>query len=325
MSKETKTVMAIRPAQSGSIVQDTEIGRDRPIDASLADAYAHCRRLTRDASKSFFLAAALLPASKRRAVEALYAFARTSDNAVDEHEAPTQALDAWLASLHGATTSQDPVLRAWHDASTRYSLPRTLADELLAGVGMDLTISRYQTFEELQLYCYRVASVIGLLSMHIIGYEAGADPYAIQLGTALQLTNILRDVGEDAARGRIYLPLEDLERFGLCEADILNGIQDQRFRALMRWQIARAERLYQGAWPGIVLLHRDGQFAVAAAALLYRAILPRIVANDFDVYSRRAFVSTSAKLLLLPRIWRQLGRLQRGNTALPPLKLGAPT
>lgn len=315
--------MAIRPVQSGSIAQDTEIGRERSIDASLADAYAHCRRITRDASKSFFLAAALLPAPKRRAVEALYAFARTSDNAVDEHTDPAVALDAWLTSLHGATTSGDPVLCAWRDTSTRYALPRSLADELLAGVGMDLTTSRYHTFEELQVYCYRVASVIGLLSMHIIGYEAGADPYAIQLGTALQLTNILRDVGEDAARGRIYLPLEDLERFGLCEDHILNGVRDQRFRDLMRWQIARAERLYQASWPGIVLLHRDGQFAVAAAALLYRAILPKIIANDFDVFSTRAFVSTSEKLLLLPRIWRQLGKLQRGNTALPALSLGA--
>jgi 15-cis-phytoene synthase len=126
-------------------------------------------------------------------------------------------------------------------------------------VGMDLSISRYQTFEELQLYCYRVASVIGLLSMHIIGYDEGADLYAIQLGTALQLTNILRDVGEDATRGRIYLPLEDLERFGLCEDDILAGVQDRRFRALMRWQIERAERLYQASWPGITMLHDPAQ------------------------------------------------------------------
>ena len=209
------------------------------------------------------------------------------------------------------------MLRAWHDTSTRYALPQALADELLTGVGMDLTINRYQTFDELQLYCYRVASVIGLISMHIIGHEADAEPYAIQLGIALQLTNILRDVGEDAARGRIYLPLEDLERFGLCEDDILNGVQDQRFRALMLWQIERAERLYQASWPGIRLLHRDGQFAVAAAALLYRAILPKIVANDFDVFSRRAFVSTREKLVMMPRIWRRLNALQRGNTATP--------
>jgi phytoene synthase len=217
--------------------------------------------------------------------------------------------------------SHDPVLLAWHDTSTRYALPRALADELLAGVGMDLSINRYQTFDDLRLYCYRVASVIGLLSMHIIGYEEGAEPYAIHLGTALQLTNILRDIGEDAARGRIYLPLEDLERFGLREEDILNRVQDQRFRELMQWQIARAERLYQEAWPGILLLHRDGQFAVAAAALLYRAILPRITANDYDVFTTRAFVSGGEKLLLLPRIWRLLGALRRGDTRLPALNL----
>ena len=314
--------MASRPAQNGSIVQDLQVGRQRPIDVDLIDAYAHCRQVTRDASKSFFLAAALLPTHKRMAVEALYAFARTSDDVVDEQANPVTALEDWLSCLHGMTTSQDPVLRAWQDTSTRYALPQALADELLTGVGMDLTISRYRTFDELQLYCYRVASVIGLISMHIIGHETDAEPYAIQLGTALQLTNILRDVGEDAARGRIYLPLEDLERFGLCEDDILNGIQDQRFRALMFWEIERAEHLYQASWPGIRLLHHDGQFAVAAAALLYRAILPKIVANDFDVFSRRAFVSTGEKLLMLPRIWFRLRALQRGNLLLPALNYG---
>jgi phytoene synthase len=313
--------MAIRSVQPGSTAHNAPASLSRPVDPTLSDAYAHCRRITRGASKSFFLAAALLPAPKRRAVEALYAFARTSDDVVDEHESPAIALDRWLACLHGPAMSHDPVLLAWHDTSTRYALPRALADELLAGVGMDLSINRYQTFDDLRLYCYRVASVIGLLSMHIIGYEEGAEPYAIHLGTALQLTNILRDIGEDAARGRIYLPLEDLERFGLREEDILNRVQDQRFRELMQWQMARAERLYQEAWPGILLLHRDGQFAVAAAALLYRAILPRITANDYDVFTTRAFVSGGEKLLLLPRIWRLLGALRRGDTRLPALNL----
>ncbi len=211
LPRRMKTVMAIRPAQPGSLVRNTQIEFSGPLDAGLAEAYMHCRRTTRDASKSFFLAAALLPAPKRRAVEALYAFARTSDDVVDEQASPVDAFNVWLSGLHSAAPSDDPVLRAWHDTSTRHAIPHILADELLAGVGMDLTISRYQTFDELKLYCYRVASVIGLISMRIIGHDEDAETYAIQLGIALQLTNILRDIGEDAARGRIYLPLEDLD------------------------------------------------------------------------------------------------------------------
>jgi phytoene synthase len=214
----------------------------------------------------------------------------------------------------------DPLLPAWADVSQRYALPAGLTRELLAGVGMDLSIKRYATFSDLQLYCYRVASVVGLLSMHIIGFTPGAESYAIQLGIALQLTNILRDVGEDAARGRIYLPLEDLERFGVREEDILEGVRSEAFQALMRWEIARAEALYQASWPGIAMLHRDGQMAVATAALLYRAILPKIAANGYDVFTKRACVSRREKLLLLPAIGLQLSALRRGDLRLPRLR-----
>jgi len=311
--------MAIRSAQSGNVTAHApaEVSSAQPRE--LVDAYAHCRRLTRGASKSFFLAASLLPAPKRRAIEALYAFARTSDDLVDEHADPILTLEQWIRRVHDTTDNADPVLRAWADTCQGYALPRTLADELLAGVGMDLAIDRYRTFDDLQVYCYRVASVVGLLSMHIIGSQEGAEPFAIQLGIALQLTNILRDIGEDAARGRIYLPQEDLERFGVREADLLNGTPDARFRALMRWEIERAEMLYQSSWRGIAMLHGDGQFAVAAAALLYRGILPKIVANDYDVFTRRAFVPMHEKLLMLPRIRLRLSALRRGDTRLPPL------
>lgn len=312
--------MAIHSAQSGNVTAHTPTEVFSAHLRELAMAYTHCRRVTRGASKSFFLAASLLPAPKRRAIEALYAFARTSDDLVDEHAEPLSALEAWIAQARNAAGSADPVLQAWADTCQAYALPCTLADELLAGVGMDLRIDRYQTFADLQVYCYRVASVVGLLSMHIIGSQDGAEPFAIQLGIALQLTNILRDIGEDAARGRIYLPQEDLERFGVREVDILNGTRDARFRALMRWEIERAETLYQSSWRGIALLHGDGQFAVAAAALLYRGILPKIVANDFDVFTKRACVPAHKKLLMLPRIRLRLSALRRGDTRLPPLR-----
>ena len=163
---------------------------------------------------------------------------------------------------------------------------------------------RYETFEDLATYSYGVASTVGLMSMHIIGFS-GADalPFAIKLGLALQMTNILRDVGEDWRRGRLYLPLEELAHFGLTEADIAAGVVDDRWRAFMRFQLDRTRQLYEEAWPGIGKLHKDGRFAIAAAAGLYRAILPKIEANDYDVFNNRAFVSTWGKLRLLPGLW----------------------
>ena len=320
MAEEYKPPMSILPAQSGNALASSRIEPVRALDSDLAGAYAHCRRVTREASKSFFLASRLVPQPKREAIEALYAFARTSDDVVDRHAQPIAGLEAWIAQVRHQSESPDPVLQAWSDTCRRYAIPEVLADELLAGVGMDLTIDRYQTFSELEVYCYRVASVVGLLSMRIIGFAEGAEPYAIQLGIALQLTNILRDVGEDAARGRIYLPLEDLHRFGISEQAVLDGVRDDRFRALMRWQIARAEALYQASWPGIALLHRDGQFAVAAAALLYRGILTKIVANDFDVFHMRACLSRREKLLMLPYIRLRVAALRGGNMQLPALR-----
>jgi phytoene synthase len=280
---------------------------------SLAAAYTACRAITRRHSKSFFLATRLLPSEKRLAMEALYAFCRTSDDAVDAHANGADALGNWVAQINRpAPPLHEPVLVAWADACERYQLSCDLTNELLAGVAMDLSIQRYETFAELWVYCYRVASVVGLLSMQIIGFEPGAEVYAIRLGIALQLTNILRDIGEDAQRGRIYLPLEDLRRFQLSEADILNGVRDDRFRALMHYEVERAEQLYRSSWPGIALLNPDGQLAVAAAALLYRGILGKIVANDFDVFTKRAHLSSSEKLLMLPRIRYRLYQLRRG-------------
>jgi len=284
---------------------------------TLPAAYAACREITRHHSKSFFLASRLLSPPKRQAMEALYAFCRTSDDLVDANDDAAAALARWVALLrHPSPRLDHPVVVAWSDTCERYKLTCDLANELLAGVAMDLTVQRYATFAELWVYCYRVASVVGLLSMRIIGYAAGAEAYAIRLGIALQLTNILRDVGEDARRGRIYLPQEELHRFGLSEQDILRGVRDERFKALMRYQIARAEQLYRASWPGVTLLNRDGQLAVATAALLYRGILAKIVANDFDVFDRRAHLTLAEKLLMLPRIRLRLSRLRAGDAEL---------
>lgn len=278
---------------------------------SLADAYRFCHQLTRQHSKSFFLSSQLLPAEKRRAVRALYAFCRMSDDTVDlPNRDPARTLADWVRRSRAPhPPADDPVLIAWFDARRRYNLSPALTDELLAGVAMDLSINRYTTFADLWLYCYRVASVVGLLSMGIIGYAPGAEPYAIKLGVALQLTNILRDIGEDVRRGRVYLPQEDLERFGLTADDILASTYDDRFIALMRFQIDRARRFYDESWPGIALLPSDSRLAVAAAARVYRAILDRIVTNNYDVYTHRAYLPLQGKLALLPGIWRDLRRM----------------
>ncbi|HWQ13337.1 MAG TPA: squalene/phytoene synthase family protein [Roseiflexaceae bacterium] len=294
--------------------QDGQEHAARPVvqrTYSLPEAYAHCAAITRANSRSFYLSTRLLPPEKRRAVRALYAFCRTSDDIVDGHEPhAARTLARWVTQVHAPCAPPDsPVLLAWNDTAARYQVPRALVNELLAGIAMDLTVNRYATFDELRLYCYRVASVVGLIAMQIIGHQAGAQPYAEQLGVALQLTNILRDIGEDARRGRVYLPLEDLARFGLSDADILVGRVDGRFRALMRFEIARAQRLYEEAWPGVALLSADGRLAIGAAAEIYRAILGRIAANGFDVFGRRAYVPLAEKLLILWRVWRRVRRL----------------
>ena len=287
---------------------------DRP-QLHLNEAYRTCEAITRKHSRSFFLSTQLLPVEKRRAIRALYAFCRTSDDLVDHAGHDTErALAAWVALVHAPQAPPDnAVLLAWRDTIARYGVSQALVDELLAGVAMDLTVNRYATFDDLWRYCYRVASVVGLISMQIIGGQPSATPYAITLGLALQLTNILRDVGEDAARGRIYLPQEDLMRFGVHEDDLLAGCQnpggridDAHFRALMNYEIDRAHVFYEAAWPGIAMLDPDGQFAVAAAAEMYRGILARIVANDYDVFAHRAHVSLASKLLTLQRVWRRL-------------------
>jgi phytoene synthase len=193
---------------------------------------------------------------------------------------------------------------AWADTRARYEIPQGYGDQLLAGVSRDLVQTRYQTFDDLVTYAYGVASTVGLMSMHIIGFSnADAVAYAIKLGVALQITNILRDVAEDWQRGRVYLPQEELALFGLTEDDLDKGRVDNRWRRFMRFQIERNRQLYEEAWPGIALLNKDGRFAIAAAAELYRAILDDIEAHDYDVFSRRAHVSKWGKLRMLPGIW----------------------
>ena len=210
-------------------------------------------------------------------------------------------------------TPDDPVVLAWADARARYRIPTAYAEQLIDGVARDLTTTRYASFDDLAAYCYGVASTVGLLSMHIIGFAGReAIPYAVKLGVALQLTNILRDVREDWAAGRVYLPQDELAAFGLSDADISglstagfrgeDGVTD-RWRAFMRFQIERNRQLYNEAAPGIAWLDPAGRFAIAAAAGLYRDILESIAARDGDVFSQRAKPRTRTALPRAVGLW----------------------
>jgi phytoene synthase len=220
-----------------------------------------------------------------------------------------EQLSVWRQS---ALSHQPPetnlVAVAWAHTRLRYNVPLRYAEQLIDGVARDLVQTRYETFADLAAYCYGVASTVGLMSMHIVGFAGPeAIPYAIKLGVALQITNILRDVAEDWRVGRVYMSQADLAHFGLSEADIAEGVESgvvhEPWRKFMRDQIERNRCLYKEALPAISMLNRDGRFAIATAAELYKAILTDIEAHDYNVFTRRAYVGAIGKLRRLPMIW----------------------
>jgi len=283
-------------------------------DAQALDAaYHQCDVITRTHSRTFYMASGLLPEEKRRAARALYAFCRVTDDIVDS-PAPTATRKSQLTAWQNRVTAEhppahDPVALAWADTKARFNIPGGYADQLIEGVASDLTQVRYDTFAGLAEYSYGVASTVGLMAMHIIGF-AGEEalPYAVKLGVALQVTNILRDVAEDMRNGRIYLPADELAEYGIDEAYIRSGIVDDRWRDFMHFQIERNRKLYQESLPGIALLDSDGRFAIAAAAELYQAILTDIENHDYQVFNRRSHIGLLGKLRRLPGIWARSRR-----------------
>jgi phytoene synthase len=283
-------------------------------DPELIDmAYEYCDAIARTHSQTFYTASRLLPASKRRAIRSLYAFCRITDDLIDRSDGNIdEELAAWRAcTIANPPPSDNSVALAWADTRARYRIPARYAEQLVQGVAADLHKKRYATFEELAVYCYGVASTVGLMSMHIIGFSGrDAIPYAVKLGVAMQVTNILRDVPEDWAAGRVYLPQDELAAFGLSDEDIATGVGDERWRAFMMFQVARNRQLYAEAMPGIARLNASGRFAIAAAAELYRGLLDDIERHDYDVFRHRAHLSTPAKLRRLPGAW---WRAHRGD------------
>lgn len=291
----------------------------------VTQAYEYCRQVTRDASKTFYWGSVFLPQPKRQAIWAVYALCRVVDDIVDEaantdvlhaprighlvgSTAPQRALDDWRNALYRlyqrGGCDENPIQLAWSDMLNSYPIPLSPILELLDGVEMDMTTSRYQSFEELCLYCYRVAGTVGLLSSEIFGYQdEAALQHAIDLGIAMQLINILRDIGEDARRNRIYLPLDEMARFDYTEKDLLEGIINDAFRELLRFQMARADAYYQRSQPGIPLLSADCRLAVRLSGSLYRLILDRIHLNNYNVFTKRASVPLKTKLATASRYW----------------------
>jgi phytoene synthase len=306
-----------------------------PAAAQLTMAYSVCRGITRANAKNFYYAFLVLPKRKREALCAVYAFMRRCDDIADD---PTLSLDerrykldTWLDALHRAQLgepSDDPILMALIDAQRRYTIPAGLLDELAMGTAMDvvdlgssphdaldsanapaprLTI-QYQTFEDLKLYCYRVASVVGLVCIHIFGYrDPAAEPLAEQCGLAFQLTNIIRDVKEDAAMGRVYLPAEDLAKFNLSAADLLASPDPARFRPLLSLEADRARQFYEAGEQLIPYISEDSQPALWVLVNIYRKLLEKITMNQYDVFSGKVTLTVSEKLRVLGRgFWQRL-------------------
>ena len=277
----------------------------------LEEAYAHCQRVTKAEAKNFYYAFVTLPKARRQAIYAVYAFCRLCDDIadeplpVDEKRRKLREVDAALEHARDGTPD-GPVYSALAHAVREYGIPWEDLSEVARGVEMDLTLSRYETFEDLATYCYRVASVVGIICIHIFGFsDPLAREYAVDLGLGMQLTNILRDIKEDAEMDRIYLPQEELRRFGYPEEALMAGETSDEFTRLMRFQVARARGYFDSGKRLLPLLPVRSRACPAVLGGLYSRVLDRIEQRDYDVFERRVSLPTREKLFLAVRLWLQ--------------------
>jgi phytoene synthase len=286
----------------------------------LEEAYERCRQETAQWAKTFYLGTLLMPPQKRRAIWAIYVWCRRTDELMDGPQAQSlpastllSRLDAWEERTCGLFEGRtaDDLDRVMVDTIERFPQPKQAYLDMIEGQRMDVNKHRYATFAELELYCYRVAGTVGLMSQAVMGLDPAytsapwserPDPSqaAVALGIANQLTNILRDVGEDRERGRIYLPADEMAHFAYSESDLLAGRMNDNWRALMEFQLARARDWFARSEEGVRWLSADARWPVWTSLRLYRGILDVIERQDYDVFNRRAFVPTAGKLLDLP-------------------------
>ena len=294
-----------------------------PTESQLAVAYSVCRSIARSAAKNFYYAFLVLPEPKRQALCAVYAFMRRCDDLADDNTLALyerrQKLAEWLDALHRATAgfpTDDPVLLGLTDTQRRYNVPLELLDQLAYGTEMDvdeedqilsenaapiLTV-HYKTFDDLRLYCYRVASVVGLVCIRIFGYrDKAAEPLAERVGLAFQLTNIIRDVKEDAAMGRVYLPEEDLAKFGISPGELGPTANAARLRPLLEMEAGRAREFYKAADELIPLIDEDSQPGLWVLVTIYQRLLEKIASRQYDVVSSRISLTRRQKLAVLGR------------------------
>ena len=286
---------------------------------SLAEAYAYCRQITRKSSSNFYYAFRLLPGERHNALCALYAFCRFMDDIADQPEIEAASLqgegkkerlevllNAWreeLQQCYGGSP-RHPISLALSDTVQRFPIQQAHLAGLIAGVAMDLSRTHYRTFADLYDYCYHVASLVGLACIEIFGYRnVSAREYAVDLGIAFQLTNILRDVGEDAQRGRVYLPEEDLVRFGYTEEDLRNEVYNDAFVRLMTFEGNRAREYYNRALQNRASEDRRSLVAAEAMRLIYSRLLDTLVQRNFNVFSSRVTLPSSRKAQLAFQAW----------------------
>ena len=267
------------------------------------------RSITKKSQSNFYYAFLFLPKPKRDALYAVYAFCRLSDDLVDETQAgvnPADALTHWRKALDGYLDDSvdSPIIAAIGQAARRFTIPKIYFEELLNGMEMDLMRARYATFEDLYPYCYRVASIVGLICIEIFGYTNPlTKTYAEQLGIAFQLTNILRDVGVDAQRGRIYLPQDELRRFGYSEEELLAGRYNRAFVELMRFQCERAQGFFRAAAAALTAEDKRSLLAAEIMRAIYYRLLLRIEAQQYDVFRADISIGKPRKLLLAGGLW----------------------
>ena len=280
-----------------------------PASPSTSHPDDYCQQKAAASGSSFYYSFLFLPPERRQAITALYAFCREVDDVVDETSDPLVArgkLGWWRGEIDALYAGQPshPVTRALATARQRFALPQEQLVEIIDGMEMDLDYNRYPDFKSLHLYCYRVASVVGLLAAEIFGYtDRQTLKYAHDLGLAFQLTNIIRDVGEDAQRGRIYLPLDELARFGVEEHDLLDARYSDNFCALMAFQIVRARGQYVSAFAHLPAVDRRSQRAGLIMAAIYRTLLDEIEHDGSHVLDRRISLTPVRKLWIATRTW----------------------